>query len=226
MTTQPDLHGPAVSSWLRSLATALAEFQNVLDELDAGAGDGDHGATMVMGFRLVIKQLDELPDTAEPADVLRATANAFAQVGGSIGPLWGSALLRAARCCTGPSLDIDMLASALAAAATGMTNIGSAHPGDRTLLDAFVPSAQAFAHAAQNGANLHAAAQQGYEAALAGATSTATMPARRGRAARNPELAAGKVDAGAASIALAWTIAVAPAQMDRWRATVQPPAHA
>ncbi|MYW01409.1 DAK2 domain-containing protein, partial [Streptomyces sp. SID3343] len=76
-----------IENWLRALARALGEEQNLLDELDAGAGDGDHGATMVIGFRRVIAELDRTSFADRPpAELLRTVARAFSGVGGSIGP--------------------------------------------------------------------------------------------------------------------------------------------
>jgi dihydroxyacetone kinase-like protein len=90
--------------------------QGQLDRLDAVAGDGDHGVTMVLGWRAVCAALERSrPDF--PRDALRVAAEAFADVGGSAGPLWGTALLRAARAVDdAPELDLDAVARAAAAA--------------------------------------------------------------------------------------------------------------
>src|SRR5579863_6734515 len=83
---------------------AVESHQGELDRLDAVAGDGDHGATMVMGCRAVTEAvaaaLTRSPPPSpslSPSETLRTAASAFASVGGSTGPLWGTALLRAAR---------------------------------------------------------------------------------------------------------------------------------
>ncbi|GCD96122.1 DAK2 domain-containing protein [Embleya hyalina] len=210
-----------IENWLRALARALGEEQHLLDELDAGAGDGDHGATMVIGFRRVVAELDRTSFADRlPEELLRAAARAFAGVGGSIGPLWAAALLRAARTLDGRALDGAALAQALRAAAEGMAHIGSARRDDRTLLDAMYPAADAFAASWNSHGDLARAAAAGLRGALDGAAATRTMIARRGRASRNAALAGGRVDAGAASVALAWTTAVLGTDREPWRHTV------
>ena len=198
-----------IHEWLDRLGGMLAPAQDVLDELDSGAGDGDHGASMVMGFRRVLA--GSYPDGSSPAQVLRTVSRLFAGVGGSIGPLWGMALLRAAHAVDGAAvLTGELIATALAAAAAGAAEVGSASVGDRTLLDALVPSADAYALTLAETGDATAAARAAMAAALAGARSTADLRAARGRAARNPALASGQVDAGAASVALAWIAVVDP----------------
>jgi dihydroxyacetone kinase-like protein len=208
-----------IRDWLDRLGGMLAAAQDVLDELDSGAGDGDHGASMVMGFRRVLA--GSYPGDSSPAEVLRTASGLFAGVGGSIGPLWGMALLRAAQAVDGaPVLTGELIAAALAAAAAGAAEVGSASVGDRTLLDALVPSAEMYGLRLAEACDSTAAARAASAAALDGARSTADLKAARGRAARNPALAAGRVDAGAASVALAWIAAVDPGGGERWREAV------
>ncbi|MYV98003.1 DAK2 domain-containing protein, partial [Streptomyces sp. SID3343] len=116
------------------------------------------------------------------------------------------------------------LAQALHAAADGMAHIGSARRDDRTLLDAMYPAADAFAASWNSLHDLALAARAGLDGALDGAAATRTMTARRGRASRNAGLAGGRVDAGAASVALAWTTAVPGTDRELWRHTVAAPA--
>jgi phosphoenolpyruvate---glycerone phosphotransferase subunit DhaL len=209
----------AVRAWLIRLADAVALEQDVLDELDGGAGDGDHGATLVLGTRRIVAIVDA--EYSSVADLLKAASRAFAGVGGSIGPLWGMALLQAAKSLQGDGeITVTAIGDALVHATEAMAEIGSAQRGDRTLLDAFAAAADAFASCAARGESLEAAAQAGLDAALRGAANTAEMTARRGRAARNPRLAARRVDPGAASIALAWVQAVAPERESDWRDAV------
>jgi dihydroxyacetone kinase-like protein len=215
--TSVDANG--VRQWLRTLNQMLLSEHDRLDQLDSGAGDGDHGATMVLGFRRIMAVLDDR--AVSPCDVIRTAGRSFAGVGGSIGPLWGLAFLRAAQAVDGhESLDGAALAKALNAAALAMQTTGSAQPGDRTLLDAALPAAQAFADAVKVGGQIDDAAAAGWRAALDGARATAEMVAKRGRASRNPTLAVGRVDPGAASMALAWTAAVCPGALDEWRSLV------
>ena len=74
-------------------ADAVEAARDELGRLDAVAGDGDHGVTMTLAARAVRARLDEAPDV-DGADLLAAIAPAVASVGGSIGPVYATALLR------------------------------------------------------------------------------------------------------------------------------------
>ena len=192
-----------VAAFARVLAATEAA-QAELNALDALAGDGDHGMTMVLGWRAVVAALDASPPASEP-DALRAAAAAFADVGGTAGPLWGIALLYAGRVLgllaefgTGP------VAMAAVAAVGGMEEIGRATVGDRTVIDAMAPARDALAAAAKRGAPLDEAMRDAASAAAAGAEATAAMEPRVGRAARNPERVRGRPDAGARAAAIFW----------------------
>jgi dihydroxyacetone kinase len=70
-----------------------------LGRLDAVAGDGDHGVTMALGARAVRSALEAHPDASGPA-ILALIAPAAGSVGGAIGPIWATMLLRAASAAT------------------------------------------------------------------------------------------------------------------------------
>jgi dihydroxyacetone kinase-like protein len=178
--------------------------QPELDRLDAIAGDGDHGVTMVMGWRAVCVALERArPDF--PGDALRVAAEAFADVGGSAGPLWGTALLRAGRAVgDAAELDVDSLARAASAAVQGMKDRGRCEEGDRTVVDAMAPAAAALEQAARDGVALEDARGLAAEAADAGAAATAELVPRKGRAARAPDRVRGHEDPGARAAAVFW----------------------
>jgi dihydroxyacetone kinase len=189
---------------LRDLLLAYLEAvereQDWLDRLDAVAGDGDHGATMVLGMRAVAAA--DPGEDATPAQTLRAAAEAFASVGGSIGPLWGTGLLRAARALDAGGGPAD----ALDAAVEGVRDRGGSEVGDKTLLDVMVPAAAAFRCSE---GELATALVAGLDAARGGLRESAALPARRGRARRLVERSIGATDPGAASACLAWETAAA-----------------
>jgi phosphoenolpyruvate---glycerone phosphotransferase subunit DhaL len=182
--------GGDVSAALERVLLATEKERATLDALDAVAGDGDHGVTMVLGWRAAVAALEKPPARAGVA--LRVAAEAFAGVGGTAGPLWGTALLRAGR-----SLDEGAsIAAAAAAAVEGMCDRGRCREGERTVVDAMAPAARALA----GGGDFAAAAA----AAIAGAEGTATLKPRHGRAALAPERVRGHEDAGARAAAIVW----------------------
>ncbi len=186
----------------RFLATIERE-QARLDRLDAVAGDGDHGATMVIGLRAVVGALPADSDAA-PAELLRVAARRFASVGGSTGPLWGTAILSAAQSLDGnPSPDLRAMAAAVAAASDGVARRGECSEGDKTMLDVMAPVARALGEAADADLETTQAVSAAQEAAAAGLARTLHLSPRRGRAERAADRSRGHADAGASSVLLA-----------------------
>jgi phosphoenolpyruvate---glycerone phosphotransferase subunit DhaL len=200
--------GADVRAVFDDVARAIEEHQADLDRLDAVAGDGDHGATMVMGLRAVT---EALPDGDEPvAELLRIAAVRFASVGGSTGPLWGTALLRAAQSLGGAeTADLSAIAAAAEAAAQGIADRGKCAEGEKTLLDVMAPAARALSSGAASGADPATAAAQACDAARAGLEATRALEPRHGRARLASERSRGHEDAGAASALLVWETAAA-----------------
>ncbi|ADX71540.1 dihydroxyacetone kinase subunit L [Pseudarthrobacter phenanthrenivorans] len=197
--------------WLTLSAQAMAEQRVYLIELDRAIGDSDHGENMDRGFQAVLAKLAEAPPET-PGAALKLTAmTLMSKVGGAAGPLYGTAFLRAAT-SLGDAAEIEPAAwaGALAAARDGIVARGKAEPGDKTMVDAWTPAAEAAQKAAQDGdvlAVLVAAA----EAAEAGAVATDPLVARKGRASYLGERSAGHRDPGAASSAMILRAAVGAA---------------
>jgi phosphoenolpyruvate---glycerone phosphotransferase subunit DhaL len=125
----------------RSL-TALPAHAEELRELDAALGDGDLGITVQAGSAAVIKALDALPGEATFSETLVAAGKAFSTANPStFAALIGGGLLAAAKTMTGK----DTLGKAEAleigrAVAGRIAERGKSKVGDKTVLDALVPS--------------------------------------------------------------------------------------
>ena len=133
--------------------------------------------------------------------MLNAAAKAFLNaVGASCGPLYATALMRAGAAVKGKAVldDADVVAL-VQAMATGIRDRGKAEPGQKTMLDAWAPAAQAAAEAQAAGQDLAGCLDAAAAAARAGAEATRGMVATKGRAERLGERAVGHVDPGAAS---------------------------
>jgi len=87
----------------------------------------------------------------------------------------------------------------LQAMSTGIRDRGKAEPGEKTMLDAWAPAAQAAGDAAAAGLALAHCLDAAVAAARDGAEATRGMVASKGRAERLGERALGHVDPGAAS---------------------------
>ncbi len=179
-------------------ASALLAAEAQLTELDAKAGDGDLGVSMTRAARAIL----DLPDRAwcSPTSALAAAGEALRRaVGGSSGPFYATALLRASRYLSGlDSPAVADWAGALTAASQAVSELGGARPGDRTMIDALDPAARALTAAAAAGPV--AAARACIAAARDGASSTAGMMPRLGRGSYMGNRVLGVPDGGAVAV--------------------------
>ncbi|MFC6446579.1 dihydroxyacetone kinase subunit DhaL [Shinella zoogloeoides] len=176
-----------------------------LSELDGAVGDGDHGITMSIGFKAVTSALAGLDlDEASLSDVMSTAASGFLDaVGASTGPLYATGFRRAARVLTGRDrLDLAACRDMLTAIAEGIRERGKAQRGDKTMLDVWLPAAEAATAAVAHNLSKQDFWKAVETAAENGAAATATMIATKGRAARLRERSLGHPDPGAASAAL------------------------
>jgi dihydroxyacetone kinase-like protein len=180
-----------------AVAAAIAAERDRLCALDGVIGDADHGITMDVGFAAATRALAGA-EAAEPTQIFNLAAKSFLNaVGASAGPLYATAFMRAGAAVKGKAvLDQSDIAAIVVAMAAGIRDRGKAVPGEKTMVDAWDPAADAARDAAAD--PLAAAAA----AAEAGARTTADMVATKGRAARLGERARGHIDPGAASAAI------------------------
>jgi dihydroxyacetone kinase-like protein len=184
-----------------AMAAAMEENRRYLTKLDSEIGDGDHGNNMHRGFQAALERLDGA-DPSSPADVLKAVSMALvSKVGGAAGPLYGTAFLRASSALSDKDeLSAQDAAEALEAALGGIKQRGKAEVGDKTIVDALDPAAEAAREAAGGGeASVAEVFRAAAEAARGGAESTVPLTARRGRASYLGARAQGHQDPGATS---------------------------
>lgn len=197
------LNSHAMIRWVALCARFMREQQAYLTHLDSAIGDADHGANMTRGFDAAEARLAELAAPA-PGEVLATTGHALVtSIGGASGPLWGSVFRRAGH-ALGDAAEVDLaaLAHALGAGLAAVMELGSAEPGDKTMVDALAPAVDALHAAARDGAALGEALDAARRAAEEGARLTTPMLARKGRASYLGERSVGHLDPGAASTAL------------------------
>jgi dihydroxyacetone kinase-like protein len=188
---------------LEAVCRDMCAARDELCELDAAAGDGDLGVTIATGFQAAEDYLVESQED-DPGAVLAGVGGEFARKAPStIGALLATAFMRAGSELRGvAAIDGERIAAMLEAAATGVAERGRASAGERTVLDAMRPAADAAAAGASEGVSALEVLHRAAAAAQAGAEATAEMEPRHGRAGWIPERARGKPDAGAAAWAL------------------------
>jgi len=177
------------------LAARMTAERDMLCALDGAIGDADHGIAMQQGMQAARDAVAALTDPTLQ-DQFNAAAKGFLNaVGASSGPLYATALLRAGKVAGArgamPLAETPLL---IVAMAEGIVHRGKAEVGQKTMVDAWGPAAQA----ARDGASFAAISA----AAQAGAQSTAQMVATLGRAARLGARSLGHPDPGAISAAM------------------------
>ena len=186
---------------VRVIAQTAVDNETYFCELDAVVGDGDFGYSLARGFEIVLSDWDAL-EYSDIGGLLKKTAIVLTKrIGGTSGPIWGTAFLRAggSLSSTPDPSGADVIA-ALRAAVEGIKQRGNTDLGDKTLLDALVPALDELEASLDEGSGvaLERAAVKGREAAEA----TKGMVAMRGRASYTGERSRDSVDAGAVGIAV------------------------
>jgi len=203
MAAPGDIPAGAFLHAFEGVCSDMTAARDELCELDAAAGDGDLGVTIATGFQAGEAYLAG-SDEADPGTALVAVGGEFARKAPStIGALLATAFMRGGKAIQGSDpIDAAAVAALLDAAATGVAERGRASAGERTVLDAMRPAADAALAAAGEGATGLEALRRAAAAGRAGAEATAEMEPRHGRAGWIPDRARGKPDAGAAAWAM------------------------
>ncbi len=190
---------------LESVAESLADHEAELGQLDAFAGNGDHGRVMTRGARAAVAAARRaVADDAGAATTLLLAADAWSdRAGGTSGALWGAGLRAAARVMSDDEVRSGIATTALRAALDAVTAYGNARLGDKTLVDAFLPFVESFEVDILAGLPVGAAWVNAAAAAARSAEATSSLTPRLGRARPLAARSLGHADPGAVSFAIA-----------------------
>jgi dihydroxyacetone kinase phosphoprotein-dependent L subunit len=186
---------------VRVIAQTAVDNEKHFCDLDAIVGDGDFGYSLARGFEIVLRDWDEL-GYEDSGGLLKKTALVLTKrIGGTSGPIWGTAFLRAGSTlsATPDPSGADVIA-ALRAAIEGIKQRGSCDLGDKTLIDALAPAVDELEAALGEGAGT--ALERAARTARTAAEATKGMLAQRGRASYTGERSRDSADAGAVGIAV------------------------
>ena len=188
---------------LAAMGRVIEENAQFLTDLDAAIGDNDHGINMARGFRKVEADLPGLAGKDIGAILKKAGMDLVSTVGGSSGPLYGTAFMKAGAKATGKQeVGLDDFLAMMGEAIAGVQMRGKAVYGEKTMLDSMIPALDAMREAAAAGAGAHDVLQAGVAAANAGVEYTKGIIATKGRASYLGERSIGHQDPGATSFAL------------------------
>ena len=188
---------------VRTIAETAVDNEKYFGDLDAVVGDGDFGYSLARGFEKVLEGWDGI-DRGDVGTFLKKVGIVVtSRIGGTSGPLWGTAFLRAGSTAGATdTLTGEQVVAMLRAAAEGIKMRGQSDVGDKTLLDALVPMTDRLEEELRAGADPAAAVAAMAASARQAADATAEMVAKRGRAAYTGERSRGSVDAGAMAVAV------------------------
>jgi dihydroxyacetone kinase-like protein len=193
----------ALGSMLQAAIARIRDKVDLLTQLDSVTGDGDHGTAMLRSMDAVGQAIDEHA-AAGPKEILsKAGWGVMSTAGGSTGPLLGSFLMGMAAGIGDEQdeLDSPALSAVIRAGITQMHTHSKALVGDKTMMDALLPAADALA-ANETSVPPAELLQLAAEAAAAGAEKTKDMLAKFGRARNLGDRVLGHADPGATSMAL------------------------
>jgi dihydroxyacetone kinase-like protein len=182
--------------WLTRTLAAMPAHADELRDLDAALGDGDLGITVQAGSAAVVKALAALPDEASVADVLLAAGKAFSTANPStFAALIGGGLLAASKTMAGETEVGQAQALTIGRAVVArITERGKSKVGDKTVLDALVPSLDVLESSQGTADELLAAM---LSTAREQVSATAGLQSQKGRAAWVQERSIGHADPGA-----------------------------
>ena len=190
---------------LEAVATMLQRNAEKLGDIDAVAGDGDHGIGMERGVLGAVEKARQVAARGAGAGTLLCrAADAWAdKAGGTSGALWGVALTAIGTAIgDNQSPDAARIARGIRQAQEGIQHFGKARVGDKTMVDVLVPFSDSLNAAVARGASLTDAWHEAARVADQAAQATAQLLPKMGRARPLAEKSLGTPDAGAISLAM------------------------
>jgi len=195
--------GADIEFVVRVIAETAVDNEKYFGDLDSVVGDGDFGYSLARGFEIVLEQWDSL-DRSDSGTFLQKVAMIITgRIGGTSGPLWGTAFLRASMVAKKhESLAGEAIVEMLTGAIDGIKARGGAEVGEKTLLDALVPMRDKVSELVAQGVPAQGVLDAAAASTRSAAEATSPLQARRGRASYTGERSIGSPDAGAIAVAV------------------------
>ncbi|OCP15524.1 dihydroxyacetone kinase family protein [Ensifer sp. LC163] len=202
--------GKCIARLIGKVADALKAAEDELGRIDAFAGDGDHGQGMRRGSAAAHEAANvAVAAGAGAASVLAVAGDAWAdRAGGTSGAIWGLLLRSWSNVFSDDDKPSDAaIVEGARLALEGVTRLGRARVGDKTLVDALVPFVDMLEREFESHRSLNTAWEAAAKAATDAAEATSSLTPKLGRARPLAEKSIGHPDAGAVSLALTARVA-------------------
>jgi len=194
-----EMNGGDIRDILAELKSTMRQNKDLLTELDSRMGDGDLGLTMEKAFTEAPKSLTELEDETDIGKILIKLGMGMARAAPStMGTLFATGFMRGGKAVLGKdAIGLNEFADMFEAFVEGIMERGKSKPGEKTVLDALQPAADALRQAAKVDRTLCDAFKSAYQASADGVERTKSLIAKHGRQAYYGEKSLGQVDPGA-----------------------------
>ena len=183
---------------VEKLIATIQANKEYLSDIDGLIGVGDHGINMNKGFTMCQERLEDGMNMSEALKTLGRVL--MMEIGGSMGPLYGTLFSKMARASKGEEMITrEVYGRMLSDAVAGISELGNAKVGDKTLMDVLIPADEAYKKALAADKDFAGCLEDMKKAADEGWRSTKDLVAKIGRASRLGERSRGVLDAGATS---------------------------
>lgn len=192
-------------SVFREIAELMISNKDLLSQIDAKFGDGDHGITIEKIAHLIEKVSDNWINTdADLKALFSEIGTGVTNInGGSAGPLYGTYFGGLGEELQDETeADAALLKVILKSGLTELQYLSNAKVGDKTMMDTLIPATEAALAAPDDIVQIVTAAK---EAALQGAKDSENYISKFGRARSYKEKTIGTPDAGAQSCTYIFT---------------------
>ncbi len=193
----------AVERAIKTTAATVLRNEQHFSDLDALAGDGDFGASLAAGFRVIEADFDTFDRSNIGAFLLKLSMVISKHVGGSSGPLWGTAFMRAGMICKDKaSMTLEDLEKIVTAAIEGIQARAGAQPGDKTLIDVLIPIRDVIGEHVRGDGDTNAALRDATSASEEATERAKSWVARRGRQQFTGDRSIGTPDPGMVAVSI------------------------
>ena len=184
------------SNLLSAAARAVIASKDRLTKADQDIGDGDHGVGMARGFAAFDEAAAK--EAGSIAELFRNCGKALMMSsGGASGVIFGTLFQGAGKALTRETLDAEGFVAALEGGLKAVQDRGKAKVGDKTMVDALAPAAEAARSALNDGASIKQVAEAAAKAAAGGADASRGLVAKVGKSKGLGDRTVGFIDPGA-----------------------------
>lgn len=189
-----------IISFLCLFSSNIKENSNMLSELDAKFGDGDHGITMskiANAIDDVLKESDNL-STKEIFYSIKSKISLLA--GGAAVPLWSVFFDGLSKPIENDDLSFETIKKMFASSLEELASISNAKVGDKTMMDSLIPVVEKTS--TLDDGDIKNLLEISSKTAIESAENTKNYAAKFGRAKNYKEQSIGTPDCGAISMSI------------------------